>query len=281
MRTACRAVFVSTLVLLGPVAAMAQQATGAPAAEKAGTASSVPAIDPAAIAALRRMGDFLRKHDRLQVKGVTNTDELLESGQAVQLNARVDVMVRKPNRLRVSKVSDRKTREFYFDGKTFTIFGPKAGYYAQVPAPPTIQQVIEVAGQRYGVELPLADLFYWGTDKSGLADIKAAVNVGPSTVEGALCDHFAFRQRDVDWQVWIQQGDQPLPRKLVVTSVNEPARPQHQAVMTWTLNPALDDKLFVFVPPKGALPIAIDDAEQLARPARQGRAAPRTGGDKP
>jgi hypothetical protein len=82
----------------------------------------------------------------------------------------------------------------------------------------------------------------------------------------------------VDWQIWIQQGAEPLPRKLLVTTVDDPAKPQHEVDMTWTMNPKFDDKLFVFVPPKIALPIAIDDAEAMARKARQGRSARPAGG---
>jgi hypothetical protein len=234
-----------------------------------------PAIDPAAITALTRMGEFLRKHPNVQIKAETSTDEVLESGQTVQLNAQVELSMRRPDRLRLDKVSDRKTRQFFFDGKTFTMFAPRDGYYTQFPAPPNLQQLVELLGRRYGIDLPLADLFYWGTNRSGVGDIRAAVDMGPSTVLGKKCDQFAFRQRDVDWQVWIQQGDEPVPRKMIVTNVADPGRPQHEVTMTWSLNPDLDNKLFLFVPPKDAHPIAIEDAEQLARPARQGRPAPK------
>ena len=267
MLAARKILTVSVLALLASATAQAQQPPASP-----------PAIDPEAIAALSRMGEFLRKHSSMEVKAETRTDELLESGQKVQITAQMDLKVRKPDRLRLLKASDRKTREFFYDGKTFTIYGVRSGYYAQVPAPPTIKQLVEVIGRRYGIEMPLADLFYWGTEKSGVEDIRAATNVGPSTVEGALCDHYAFRQKDVDWQVWIQQGAEPLPRKLLVTTMDDPARPQHEVVMTWTLNPTFDDKLFVFVPPKNALPVPIDDAEAMARPARQGRTGRPAGG---
>ena len=272
---------VSVLAMLAPVTALAQQPPAAPAGTKSPTASPVPAVDRAAIAALERMGAFLRQLKSMEIKGETATDEVLASGLLVTLGEQVDIKARRPDRLRVSRVSDRKTRELFYDGKTFTIYGPRAGYYAQVPAPPTIQQLIEAAGRRYGIEFPLADLFYWGTEKSGVADIRAATNVGPSTVGGALCDHFAFRQRDVDWQIWIQQGAQPLPRKLIVISTEESARPRHEVVMTWTLNPSQDDRLFVFVPPANALRIPLEDAEKLARPERQGRTVRPPGGGRP
>jgi hypothetical protein len=78
-------------------------------------------------------------------------------------------------------------------------------YYASVTAPPTIPAALEFAAQKYGLEVPLADLFFWGTDKAHLEDIQAAINVGPGSIDGVLCDHYAFRQEDVDWQLWIER----------------------------------------------------------------------------
>ena len=75
--------------------------------------------------------------------------------------------------------------------------------------------------KRYGIDLPLADLFYWGTEHDGTGAITAATHVGVSNVEGFVCDHYAFRQKDVDWELWIEQGGRPLPRKMVITTTSE------------------------------------------------------------
>jgi hypothetical protein len=74
-----------------------------------------------------------------------------------------------------------------------------------------------------------------------------------SVVNGVRCDHVAFRNAEVDWQVWIQEGANPLPRKFVVTSKNMPESPQFVVVLsTWDAAPKLDDSTFTFVPPKGS-----------------------------
>ena len=78
------------------------------------------------------------------------------------------------------------------------------------------------------------------------------MDVGPSAVEGTTCKHYAFQQDDIDWQIWIQRGDHPLPRRLVITTKTDEARPQHTAVYTWNLAPSFNEAAFSFEPPAGA-----------------------------
>ena len=47
------------------------------------------------------------------------------------------------------------------------------------------------------------------------------MDVGPSVVGGVTCEQYAFRQADIDWQIWIQLGDYPLPRRLVATTTTD------------------------------------------------------------
>jgi hypothetical protein len=221
-------------------------------AQLAAPATPAPTIDPRATTALNRMGAFLREQRTLAVRAETSTDEVLDSGQKIQLVSTVELRVRRPNRLRADVESDRKSRRFYYDGKTFTMFGARVGYYAQLAAPPNINELIDVLAQRYGLEFPLADLFHWGRTRDGAGDIRAASSLGRSTVNGVPCDHYAFRQANLDWQVWIEHSTSPVPRKLVITSVSEPSQPQYTAEMSWTLSPLLEDELFAFAPPVGS-----------------------------
>jgi hypothetical protein len=211
-----------------------------------------PAVDPVAVAALQRMGSFLRAQQVMQVRSETTTDDVLGSGQKVEYGGTVDMKVRRPNRLRVDVISDRKNERIYYDGNTFTVFQPALGYYASFAAPPTLHQLVDVLEQRYGVDLPLADLFRLGVDEGQIASIRGATIVGPSAVQGAVCTHYAFHQADVDWQIWIQDGPQPLPRKLVITTTTERTQPQYTSVLNWNLAPSLDDQAFAFMPPPGA-----------------------------
>jgi hypothetical protein len=211
-----------------------------------------PAVDQDSIAALHKMGEFLRGQPIFSVEARTTTDDVITSGQKVQFNGVVELKVRRPDRLRMDIASDRRNEHIYYDGKTFTVFSDRVGYYASFQAPATLSELKEVLEKKYAFDLPLADLFYWGTEQDGTDAIQAARRVGASTVDGIACDHYAFRQKDVDWELWIEQGGRPLPHKVVITTTTEKTKPQHSMALNWNLAPRLDDQTFTFVAPATA-----------------------------
>jgi hypothetical protein len=249
------------LLVTGVGSAQQQPPTSAP------PPAAAPAVLPEALAALQKMGSFVRSLKAFTLRADTSTDEVLaDSGQKIQFGSVVDYRVRPPDRLRADVLSDRKHQQVFYDGKTLTLYGQRVHYYASVPAPPTIREMLIFAAQKYGLEVPFADLFFWGTDQADLEDITAAINVGPSWIGGGLCDHYAFRQEDVDWQVWIERSDTPLLRKLVITTTDEEQQPQYTAVLTWNLTPQLDDAQFTFVPPPEAHRIVMQEVASQPQP---------------
>jgi hypothetical protein len=233
-------------------------------AQTATPATVTPAIEPEAMAALNSMGAYLRTLKAFQVRAATTTEDVLDDGEKVQYAAVTDLLAQAPNRLRVEVVSDRQERMYFYDGKTFTLFAQRVGYYATVPAPPTTVELVDRLDEKYGIEVPLVDLFRWGGPRASAADIKSAADIGPSVVEGTTCEHYAFRQPGLDWQIWIQQGDYPLPRKLVLTTLTDEARPQHTAVYTWNATPSFNDAAFTFDPPSDAQKIVLAEASATA-----------------
>ncbi len=224
-------------------------ASGAPAVDKT--------LDPEAVTALDKMGAYLRTLKSFQVDAVTSEDKVLEDGQKVTFDSVTNMVVRMPDKLFISTESPRRSRLWLYDGKQFTLFARRANYYATVAAPPTIAQLADALDEKYNLNVPLEDLFRWGGPKSQSAALTSAMFVGPSEVGGVTCGHYAFRQEGLDWQVWIQRGEFPLPRKLVLTTMTDEARPQYIATFNWNLAPSLNDESFVFVPPTGAGKVAL------------------------
>ena len=214
-------------------------------------------VDQASIQALKDMGAFLQTLKRFWVSTELTGERVLADGQKLQHTATADMDVERPNRLRALMRSARSQRELIYDGKTVTLFTPAQKYYSTVEFVGTIGELINRLEERFGVELPLSDLFLWGTPAAPLDKIESAMNAGQDFVGDDLCDHYAFRQGKIDWQVWITTGSKPLPRKIVITNRGDEARPQSVSMINWNLKPTFKDSVFKFTPPKGATKIEI------------------------
>jgi hypothetical protein len=221
-----------------------------------------PAVDPAIIETLDRMGSYLRSLQSFELKANSDTDIILDNEQLVQFSRWATMKVRRPNGLRADIRDDGGDRKIlYFNGKTATVFDPINKFYATVDAPPTLAELAKRLSERYGIELPVADLFYWDSNKVDTKTIQSADFLGDAEIDGKMTTHFALRQADVDWQIWVERGASPLPRKIVITSTSEPARPQHSVLLRWNLAPKFGAGDFDFKPPPDAHRIVIRTTE--------------------
>jgi hypothetical protein len=234
----------------------------AAATPAAAAAPAKPQIEPEALAAVKRMSDYLGTLKTFQVNTQTNLDLVTEEGQRVQVDGQADYKVRRPDGFVIDVKSDLKDRRFIYDGKTFTVFAPKLGYYATVDAPKTIQATLDEVSDKLGIQLPLEDLFTWSDPQAHRAErVTSAYYIGPAMIDGVDTDHYAFREKDLDWEIWIQTGDQPLPRKLAIVDKRDPAMPGYTARLTWNTRPALTPATFTFKPGADAKRIRIAAAQ--------------------
>jgi hypothetical protein len=210
-------------------------------------------IEDGAIDAIKEMSNFLMTAKTLAIKSQGSLDVVTNDGQRIQLDGTTNYKIRRPGFV-IDYDSDIKSRRFIYDGKTFTVYSPKLGFYSSVPAPATNREVMDTMYNKFGIRLPLEDLFRWddGSTADRIKALKSAYEVGSATVDGVPTDHFAFREADVDWEVWIQKGDQPWPRKVVIVDRTDAARPTFTARLNWEMNPTFSDADFAFVPDANA-----------------------------
>ena len=227
-------------------------------------------VEPAAVQALTHMGSYLRSLTQFEVEARSQTDQVLENGQSVEFRHHTRLLAKQPDKLMVTVDTQGKRRSLYYDGQTFTVYQSPGAYYASTPAPTTITQLIDQVHERYGIELPLADLFRWDANTARQVGLQSALLIGSDTLDGQRCDHYALRQADIDWQVWLRQGEQPLPCRLVISRRDIPEQPRHSVDFTWQLNPAIEASRFEFVPPHGAQNVPL----QWAPSARTSQARP-------
>jgi hypothetical protein len=239
----------------GASTSAASPPAGAPASAPAPAGNAQPAanaVDPAAIQALNNMGKYLQTLRQFEVVIDLSGERVLADGQKLQHTAMADLDIARPNKLRAQMRSARSERELIYDGTTVTLYTPSQKSYSQAPFNENLGALTERLRARFGVEIPSADLFLWGTDAAPLNNMESAMNAGQDIIGGTVCDHYAFRQGQVDWQIWIETGSRPLPRKLVITNRADEARPQSVTLYKWNLNPKFGNSVFAFKPPQGA-----------------------------
>jgi hypothetical protein len=246
------------MALLVLLAVGSLAASGTDAQSSPGTPQASPnPVDPASIQALKDMGAYLQTLKRFKVSTTVTGERVLADGQKLQHMATAQLDVERPNKIRALMHSARSERELVFDGANVTLYTPAQKYYSTVAFTGSVGDLINQLEEKYGVQLPLSDLFVWGTAAAPLDKIESAMNAGQDFVGNDLCDQYAFRQGPIDWQVWIRAGGKPLPRKIVVTYRGDEARPQSVSLIDWNLKPASKDSIFRFTPPKGAKKIEI------------------------
>lgn len=217
---------------------------------------SVAEFDSSAITALDHMAAYLRTLKSFQLKANVITEDVRTDGQKVQIERTVDLVARRPDRLFAEIKNDRQQRLFFYDGSNFTLFAPRSNFYATVDAPPSIEKLADALEDKFALELPLVDLFRWGTPEADNRVITSAVDLGPSAVNGVTCEQYGFRQDGIDWQLWIQLGDAPLPCRIAITTLTDEARPQSTTTYSWNLAPSFSDATFAFQAPSDAKRIA-------------------------
>ena len=222
-------------------------------------------IDPFVAQQVKLTSDYLTSADAFRVKAEVTYDEVLTSGKKLQLSRTVEVMLRRPDRVRVEVLDDRGTRRVYYDGTTLSMHHLDQNTYWIVDAPDTIDEMIDTLRERYSMAVPLADLLVSDIDQSFRDNAESGRYLGLHYHQGVKHHHLLLSNQNVDYQIWIEDSARPVPNKIVITFVNEPGQPQFTAVLTgWNFAPRLPDLVFHFAPPTDAdeiefLPLATID----------------------
>jgi hypothetical protein len=226
-------------------------------------------IDPQAEKLLKDSLAYLARQKHFSVETRSTIEAVLKTGQKLQFDNTVTLSVQRPNKVRVERKGELVDQVFYYDGKSLTLYNPEQKYYATVDAPGTLEAMMDYARDKLDIIAPAGDLIYSNAYEILMQDATSGFVVGESLIEGARCDHLAFRNPDVDWQIWIQQGKQPLPRKFVITTKDVAGSPEFAIVMTkWNLAPKLSDRTFTFTPPKDAKKVDFLPLDKGAAPAK-------------
>lgn len=241
--------------LPGAHAQAPQVSAGAAPATKttlAAATAAPPMVAEQADRLLRQMGEYVGSADQFTFHADITFDHVLPSGQKLQYSASEDVALQRPGGLFVEWSSDLGDRQFWYDGKTVTLFDPATPFYASEPAPADIDAMLQTATAQLGFSPPLSDLMYRSPYRRLRDSLQYGFDLGLNDVAGRSCRTFGFVERDIDWQIWIDPGPQLVPCKLVITYKTQPSQPQFSAVFTdWDFAPRIAASVFTPEAPRG------------------------------
>ena len=147
--------------------------------------------------------------------------------QKIQFTSSGQVQLSRPDKLRATRTGGYRDVEIVFDGKMLTVNNKDGKDYAQIEAAGTAEELIDVLREKHGVVAPGADLLLTNVFNVMMTDVVEAAVIGKGVIDGVECDHLAFRNVETDWQIWIESGAKPIPRKYVITSKGIGEAPQY------------------------------------------------------
>ena len=225
-------------------------------------------IEPRVDELVRKMADLLASSKAFALEAEEVYDELPEDLPRMQLTCRRHVALRRPDRLAGTAAGDAINRSVWYDGKTVTALDDAHNVYVQMDVPPTIDGAMDTALDQTGMVVPLADFLYSDVYDRLMGSVERGVYLGIHDVGGIPCHHLAFEQETIDWQLWIDAGPQPLPRKLVIAYKDEDEVPQYQVtIRKWNLAADVPDEMFQFQAPPGARKVELPALFADASPA--------------
>ncbi|AFZ36306.1 Protein of unknown function DUF2092, periplasmic [Stanieria cyanosphaera PCC 7437] len=212
-----------------------------------------PAIEEKAAEILRQMSDFIESQEQFSFSAESERDVLTSTGVFVQVTHSGEMIVNRPNQFRSNATGDLVQREFWYDGKQITVVDKQRNIYATENASANMDQALDTLIQKLNVSMPLAELLYSDIYEGLLENVQAGFYFGMGKVEDVPCHHLVFVQEGIDWQVWIEDSETPLLRKVSIAYKNREGVPRYTATLSdWNLKPEIATEQFTFSPPANA-----------------------------
>jgi hypothetical protein len=183
---------------------------------------------------LKAMSDYMAAQTAISFDYDANFEIVTKDQQKLGLASSGTATLNRPDKIRATRSGGFVDAEMVFDGKTLTMVDKIGNQYAQIDAAGTIDQLIDTLREKHGLPLPAADLLLSDPYDILMADVIDVKDLGSGVIGGVECDHLAFRTAEVDWQIWIAQGDRPYPCRYVITTKNVELAPQYSIqVRAW------------------------------------------------
>ena len=176
---------------------------------------------------LKAMSDYMAAQKSLSFEYDATLEVVTHDEQKLALASSGTVTLKRPDKIRVTRAGGFADVEMSFDGKTLTLLGKNLNLCTQLDVPGTLDHLVDELKDTYNRPLPAADLLLSDSYDALMTDVVDSKDLGSGVIGGVECDYLAFRKNDVDWQIWIAQGQHPYPYRFVITSKLVSGGPQY------------------------------------------------------
>jgi hypothetical protein len=208
---------------------------------------------------LKAMTDYTAAQKSISATFDSDIEVVTPELEKIQFTSSGKLQLTRPDKLRISRTGGYTDVQLVYDGKTVSIYGNNAKAYAQTDLAGTIDQLVDVIQAKSGAAMPGTDLLLSNAYDELMSNVILASHIGQGVIDGVECEHLAFRGVDTDWQIWIESGARPVPRKYVITSKTVAGAPQYTLrIKDWKTDAISEADAFVFKPPPGVTKVDLD-----------------------
>jgi len=204
---------------------------------------------------------YMGKLKHFSIDAVTTSDDTWLDDMVVTYTHHVHIDLMRPGQLRVITSGDLKEKEYYINNGHFTVYDALTNYYGELEVPKNIDKALDFLFEKYDIKTALANILYIDLDRR-IPPVSKGYYFGMSDIDEVACHHIGFVTATQEYQVWIEADEKPLIRKFIIIDKTEPEMLRSGTRLRWEVDPELDDGIFYFHPPKGAIKIDIEPLQE-------------------
>ena len=213
---------------------------------------------------LKAMSDYMASQNTISFDYDADYEVVTKDNQRIALASSGTVAMARPDKIRTTRLGGFADVESVFDGKTLSILGKNANVFTQIDIPGTIDHLVDELKDKYHRPLPAADLLLSNAYDQLMPEVIDSKDLGSGVIGGQECDHLAFRNKEVDWQIWIAQGDRPYPCRFIITSKDVAGGPQYKIqVRNWKTGGEAASGDFSFKAPADAKKVDLEGLKKI------------------
>jgi hypothetical protein len=222
-------------------------------------AFAAPAHAEDASAILKNMSEYIGKQKQIAANFDSTVEIVTPDMQKVQFASSGKVLLSRPDKLHITRTGGYTDVELVFDGKQLSLLAKNANLIAQANVSGSVDTMVDTLYEKFDAALPGMDLLLTDSYRELTSDVISSAHIGRGVIEGVECEHLAFRGVETDWQIWIEVGERPVPRKYIITSKTVSGAPQYVlTIRNWTTDVPQADAAFVLKEPQGARKVALE-----------------------